>query len=1077
MSNVEFQAEIERFGRLYVASSHVSRAVMRSRSRDELLQESVRILVEAGKFAMALVSWHDAATQELLPLASYGDALGYSASIHMFADERPEGMGPGGTAFRSGKPYVCNEFFSDPLTVRWREAAIASGWRASAAFPVLVGDVPQGLLSVYSRESGFFGPDQVELLEAVVLDLAFGLDHLESEQRRLKTEAALEASQQRLKLAMDAGDLGTFDWDLPVTRIAWDAHHQRMFGFEPGTFDGSLEALRNCIHPADRLGLSPALRQARDSHAPFSLEFRILWPDGTEHWIVARGEFAYDQSGRACRMYGAVIDVTGAKRTEEALRESERRLHQALRVSRIGIFDQDYLSGPGYWSPQLRSIHGLGPDDPVSEEIYRNQIHPADRERVFAAIRRAHDPSGDGSFDVEHRIILPGGGSRWIRSSSQTFFAGEGEARRAVRTVGAVRDITERRQTEEQQRTLAMLAAMSRDFIGVASLEGSVVYLNKAAMSLMGVSSIEEVRRFSVFDFLGDEGRQKAREVFYPALLEAGFYSGELQFRHFHSGNLIDMEVTAFHILDEVGAPLYIATVARDTSEKKRAAAEKATLEEKLFQAQKMESIGRLAGGVAHDFNNLLTVINGYSQLILSRIGTDDPLHHTIEEIHKAGQRASGLTRQLLAFSRKQVLQPRVLDLNRVVREMRPLLERLVGEDVALSVKLGAPTATVHADPHQLEQVIMNLVVNARDAMPQGGEMQVESARVELDATDIRLDPHLHPGPYIMLSVRDTGEGMNEETRKRIFEPFFTTKGGSGTGLGLATVQGVVVQSGGYIDVITQQGAGTTFKVFLPALAEVPAEIAGPPPAPAPGGKETILVVEDLAEVRELAATVLRTYGYRVLQAASAEKAMLLCEQDKVHLVLTDVVMPNISGRVLANRLAELYPDIHVLFMSGYTGDMLSGLMDRGVHFIAKPFVPEDLVRKVCSILAKPAAVARVVIADDETAVRAYLSAVLRDAGYEVIEAGDGRQALHEVRSQHVDLVITDLVMPEQEGLETIQALRREVPDVGVIAVSGAFGGQFLKMAKLLGADAALDKPVSPERLLATVAKVLQRPR
>ena len=935
----------------------------------------------------------------------------------------------------------------------------------------------RGLLSVYSLDLNFFGPGQVELLQAVVSDLAFGVDHLDREERRHQAEAALAASQQRLDLAMRAAALGTFDWDLRQNRVIWDGHHERLFGFEPGGFDGTFAAVEKCLHPADLPKLHAALDEARDSHAPFSLDVRIVWPDASEHWMAARGEFYYDDSGVACRMCGAVVEITEAKRTDAALRESDRRLHQALRVSRIGIFDQEYPDGAAYWSPQLRLIQGLEPDAPVSFDLYQKSIHPADQVRILAIIGLAHAPGEDGAFDVEHRITRPDGSVRWIRTSAQTFFEGEGEARRRVRTVGAVRDITERKQTEEQQKTLAALVAMNRDFIGVANLQGMVVYLNEAAMKLVGLASLEESRRYSAFEFLAADAAQVARQVVAPALSEAGFWSGNLQFQHFQSGKPIDMEVTAFQIRDERGAPLYFATVARDLSDRKRAEAEKTLLEEKLFQSQKMESIGLLAGGVAHDFNNLLTVINGYSQLSLARLSVEDPLRHTIEEIHKAGQRASGLTRQLLAFSRKQVLQPRILDLNRLVREMRPMLERLVGEDVEVSVALLASPPFVHADLHQLEQVIMNLAVNARDAMPGGGTLRIETARVDLDQTDIRLDPHLHSGPYVMLSVRDNGTGMSEETRQRIFEPFFTTKpSGHGTGLGLATVQGVVAQSGGYIDVITQPGAGATFRVYLPALAEALPEVAAPQALPAVGGSETILVVEDLTEVRELAAAVLKSSGYRILQAANAAEALRLCECEPVHLVLTDVVMPNTSGRVLANRLAELYPEIHVLFMSGYTGDVLDGLLERGAHFIAKPFDPVELSQKVRAILEPAAGTPqRIVIADDETAVRGYLSAVLREAGYEVIEAGDGKQALQAVRSGHVDLVITDLVMPEQEGLETIQALRRELPDLAVIAVSGAFGGQFLKMAKMLGADAVLNKPVTPETLLAAVAKVIRK--
>jgi two-component system cell cycle sensor histidine kinase/response regulator CckA len=383
-------------------------------------------------------------------------------------------------------------------------------------------------------------------------------------------------------------------------------------------------------------------------------------------------------------------------------------------------------------------------------------------------------------------------------------------------------------------------------------------------------------------------------------------------------------------------------------------------LEAQFQQAQKMESVGRLAGGVAHDFNNLLTVINGYSQMALDEMSESDPLRGDLAEIHKAGERASGLTRQLLAFSRKQVLQPRSLDLNRSVQEMLPMLERLLGEDVEVRSALNAENGTVYADPHQMEQVIMNLAVNARDAMPAGGKLLIETARVEWDESYTRSHPEVRAGRYVMLAVSDNGVGMNEETRQRIFEPFFTTKEvGQGTGLGLSMVQGIVAQSGGDIGVYSEPGQGTTFKIYLPALAKAVADDARPAAVPALGGKETVLVVEDQVSVRKYVAAALRTYGYRVIQAESAGEALLFCERrpERVDLVLTDVVMPIMSGRELAGRLETLDPGIKVLFMSGYTGNVIEhhGVLGKGAEYIQKPFSPVELAGKVRTVLGPPA--------------------------------------------------------------------------------------------------------------------------
>lgn len=522
-----------------------------------------------------------------------------------------------------------------------------------------------------------------------------------------------------------------------------------------------------------------------------------------------------------------------------------------------------------------------------------------------------------------------------------------------------------------------------------------------------------------------------------------------------------------------------VYSVLRNVTQRKRSEQERSSLEEQLRQAQKLESIGRLAGGIAHDFNNLLTVINGYSGLLLGRLRLGDPFLESVEEIHRAGERAARMTRQLLAFSRKQVLQTQVLDLNRVVAEIQPMLARLVGEDVEVSVQLHPVAATVVADPLQLEQVLLNLAVNSRDAMAHGGKLEIKTAIAELNANDVQAHPGAHAGRYVVLTVSDDGAGMNEDTLRHIFEPFFTTKeAGKGTGLGLAMVQGIVAQTSGFIQVRSQPGEGATFRIHLPEVDEVPVEVKKEDAGKALRGQETLLVVEDQPEVRRYVATALRSYGYRVIQASGAEEALLLCEAERgrVDLVLTDVVMPNSSGKDLADRLEERWSGISVLFMSGYTGEAIvgHGIGIRSTNLIQKPFTPEQLAIRVRDVLATRYRGARILIVDDEASVRSFLRNVLVQSGYTVSEATNGKQALEKAQAGDLDLVITDLVMPEQEGLETIRALRRDLPGVRIIAISGAFAGKFLKAAKMLGADAVLSKPVSADQLLTTVAEVVK---
>ncbi len=391
--------------------------------------------------------------------------------------------------------------------------------------------------------------------------------------------------------------------------------------------------------------------------------------------------------------------------------------------------------------------------------------------------------------------------------------------------------------------------------------------------------------------------------------------------------------------------------------ETQRAYDELSQTQDQLVQASKMEAVGHLAGGVAHDFNNLLMVIMGRTELLLAALGSGDPNRSVIELIEKTAHRAADLTRQLLAFSRKQVLQPAVLDLNTVVSNMSEMLRRLIGEDITLITVLGPALGRVKADPGQIEQIIMNLAVNARDAMPHGGRLTLETANVDLDAAYARKHVSARPGPHIMLALSDTGIGMDPKTQARIFEPFFTTKGPrKGTGLGLAMVYGIVKQSGGNIWVYSELGQGTTFKIYLPQIEE-PIESAQGRSALAPPlrGVETVLLVEDEDAVRDLARDILQARGYTVLEARHGAEALRISEQHPgpIHLMLTDVVMPEMTGRVLAGRLAALRPETKVLYMSGYTDNAVvhHGVLDPGTVFLQKPFTGAVLARKVREML------------------------------------------------------------------------------------------------------------------------------
>jgi len=489
-----------------------------------------------------------------------------------------------------------------------------------------------------------------------------------------------------------------------------------------------------------------------------------------------------------------------------------------------------------------------------------------------------------------------------------------------------------------------------------------------------------------------------------------------------------------------------------------------------------MESVGLLAAGIAHDFNNLLTVINGYNDMLLTSCELPEKAQQCLAIVRGAGERAAAMARGLLAFSRPTPLEPRIIDLNELVRETVAWTRRLFPANVRLAPVLAPQLNPVLADPGGIEQALLNLMLNSRDAMSEGGEVVIETANLEIDRASSASHPDAPLGAYILLTVRDSGAGMDAETRQRIFEPFYTTKDpGAGTGLGLSMVEHIVKQSGGFLSVQSDRGKGATVRIYLPAAeAGQTAETTEPKRAPR-GGHETLLIVEDNSELRRLLGVTLERLGYTVLDAASAGEALELADgrEDGIDLLVADVMLPDLNGIQLASRLRKSHPGMPVLHLSGYSEeDVFAGVPEPGREFLSKPFTLAAFSERVRSILDRRKR-RRVLVVDDDAEVVMFASRVLRQAGFEVLVGGNGNVALSTAEAEPLDLVITDLVMPEREGLETIMRLRKSHPELPVIAISGAFGGHFLKSAAALGARVALPKPFSGEELLAAVRRAL----
>ncbi len=637
---------------------------------------------------------------------------------------------------------------------------------------------------------------------------------------------------------------------------------------------------------------------------------------------------------------------TEQARAEEARRQGEERFRALIEHGADAVA----LVAPDgtllFASHSIERLLGFAPAELVGHPGFE-RVHPDDAPRLHAALGDIiASPGTPASLELRWRH----------KDGSWRHIDAVAVDRLAEPAVGAIvvnfRDVSERRTAEaalrESEERYRTLVEGVRDIIFALSPEGTIASLNPAFETITGLRREE---------WVGQPFERLVHPEDLPLALEllGRVVRGELrpasQFRvRTAKGDYRVGEFSATPQLHE-GRLVGILGIGRDVTERVQ-------LEQQLRQAQKMEAVGRLAGGIAHDFNNILTAITGYADLLLEDLGATDPRRQDADEIHKAADRAAGLTRQLLAFSRQQVLQPTVLEVNKLVSDLEKMLRRLLGEDVELGTRLAPTTGRVKADPGQLEQVIMNLAVNARDAMPNGGKLTLETGNVDLDEAYAADHYPGRAGPFVLLAVSDTGIGMSEETQAHMFEPFFTTKEkGKGTGLGLATVYGIIKQSGGFIWVYSEVGHGTTFKLYLPRVEELAERASQPAQAPARAarGTETVLVVEDEAPVRSVARQVLERHGYTVLEAPSAEAALDIATRysGTIHLLLTDVVMPGLNGRELASRLATLRPDARVIFMSGYTDDAVTrhGVLEPGSTYVQKPFTPDAIARKVREVL------------------------------------------------------------------------------------------------------------------------------
>lgn len=765
---------------------------------------------------------------------------------------------------------------------------------------------------------------------------------------RRQAEKSLQESTKRLQLALSGAGMGVWEWNLQNNKVYWSPECYEIFNVRD--FDNTFEDFARFVYPEDLSKLMASVNDAIDNKKNMVADFRIINPQGEIKWLSNFGHTEYNDDGTPLRLIGTVKDITERKNAEAKILESEEKFRALVEATTQYVWTADpqfYADEfPAWWT----ELTGQKPEE-IDKLGWTEVIHPDDRQPAIEMFKTAI--SQKTSFNNVLRIFVKTGEYRYFAVRGVPIFTPEGNL---SRWIGALNDITERKRGEEEvrqteQRFRSLISATAQ-IVWTADPNGNIL----SAHTPYG-ESLRETGNNINEEWIANihpDDKERVMAVFSEAIKNKTNYRCEYQMLYTDD---------KYHYFIARGMPIFekngevrewIGTLT-DVTDSKLAEAELLKKEEQLRQAQKLESVGRLAGGIAHDFNNMLTVINGYSDLVIRGLSADDPLRPKIEEIRMAGRRSSEITNQLLAFSRRQILKTSVINLNQVISDTNNIINRLIGEDIQVIEELSPDLDQIIADPGQLSQIMMNLVINSRDAMPQGGSITIKTSNVSLDKEFVNQHVGAAVGNFVLLKISDTGHGMDETIKSHIFEPFFTTKEvGQGTGLGLSTVYGIVKQFGGFLTVWSEPGRGTEINIYLPVLKA--AVDNSEKQIKSDGlfhGTETILLVEDEELVRKLSRQILERVGYKVLEAENGSKALSLTAQEnnKIDLLITDVVMPKMSGRELADHLAEVCPK--VLFTSGYTDDsiMKHGISNVNFNFLQKPYTLDEFTRKVREVL------------------------------------------------------------------------------------------------------------------------------
>jgi PAS domain S-box-containing protein len=921
-------AESQRAG---VLVSEVGRALTGGGELREILQHCCETVVRELDAALARV-WTLEDNDTVLVLQA-------SAGLTTRSDggdvRVPVGIGRVGMIASERRPHFTNDVKGD-VRLLDRQWAEREGLMSFAGYPLIVGDRLAGVLALFSRR-----PLDIETLHAVEVasgGIGVGIERLRAEAALRRNEALFRALVENAEGAISLSDAqGRATYVSPILG--------RMLGRSPEDLraEEGLPFLHHEDSPRFRRLMLDSLAQPG---ATLRTEVRAMHGDGSWRVVEATIVNRLDDPN-----VGAIVtnlrDVSQRVKAEEEWRRVEQEREQALQrlqmvLSRMpaGCILHDAQFVTTYWNPAAERIFGYSSEEACGRQPFELTVPPDRREAVGLLFGRIAEgePVAGGLYE---NVTRDGRRIQCEWDHTALF----DERGRFSGLVCMVQDVSDRRRAEEDlRRQKEMLQSIVENvpaLIGFMDESGRLVFVNREWKRVLGWS-LEDTRALDFWERVYPDAEQRRRALEHVRSSESTWEDYKIRTR---DGRIIESLWANVRLSD--GTRIGIG---QDLTERKRN-------EEALLASQRVEAVGRLAGGIAHDFNNLLMVITGYTQMLLAELEIGDRRRARVEQIAGAAQRAASLTRQLLAFSRKQLLQPRVLDLNEVLADFEKMLRRLIREDIELVLKLAPDLGRARVDPAQIEQVVMNLAINARDSMEGPGRLIIETSNVTFDASGAAAHEGIPPGSYVLLAVSDTGCGMDAETQSHAFEPFFTTKRqGHGTGLGLSTVHGIVRQSGGSITVYSEVGRGTTFKIYLPreasaATARRPAEES----VASRSRSETVLLVEDEPSLRQMVLEILHGAGYRVLEAGGGEEALALSDREPgpIHLLLTDVIMPGMNGRVMAEQMVRRRPGTRVLYMSGYTAEAIGhhGILEEGTHFLQKPFTPNGLLTRVREVL------------------------------------------------------------------------------------------------------------------------------